>query len=142
MGYPAPLTFRRHIALHHPGKIWALATSNRLHDSVVFHRAPSTTKLAQSLGKVGDAFDTAAVEPFWGRMQTEFLDTKRSLTRVELSAAIFDWDRSFLQPGTAPQQPGDDVPSRLREATFGHNHRRLIPTSRVLLLGGQIMWTS
>ena len=41
------------------------------------------------------AFDNAAVESFWGRMQTELLETRKWMTRVELSTAIFDWVEVF-----------------------------------------------
>lgn len=51
--------------------------------------------LAQSLGTVGDAFDNAMVESFWGRMQTGLLDTRKWKTRVELSTAMFDWIEAF-----------------------------------------------
>jgi transposase InsO family protein len=51
--------------------------------------------LAQSLGTVGDAFDNAVVESFWGRMQTELLDRKKWRTRTELSTEIFDWIEAF-----------------------------------------------
>jgi putative transposase len=37
----------------------------------------------------------AAVESFWARMQTELLNTQKWSTRVELSAAIFDWIEVF-----------------------------------------------
>ncbi len=47
------------------------------------------------MGTIGDAFDNAVVESFWARMQTELLNTKRWSTRVELSAAIFDWIEVF-----------------------------------------------
>jgi putative transposase len=51
--------------------------------------------LAHSIGTVGDAFDNAVVESFWGRMQTELFNRKRWTTRVELSTAIFDWIEVF-----------------------------------------------
>jgi transposase InsO family protein len=51
--------------------------------------------LAHSLGTVGDTFDNAMVESFWGRMQTELLNTRKWRTRVELSSAIFDWIEAF-----------------------------------------------
>jgi transposase InsO family protein len=51
--------------------------------------------LAHSLGTTGDAFDNAMIESFWGRMQTELLDTRKWRTRVELSSAIFDWIEAF-----------------------------------------------
>ena len=51
--------------------------------------------LAHSLGTIGDAFDNAMVESFWGRMQTELFNTRKWKTRVELSTAIFDWIEAF-----------------------------------------------
>jgi putative transposase len=63
--------------------------------SWTFSQRIRSAGLAQSLGSVGDAFDNAAVESFWGRMQTELLNTKKWSTRVELSAAIFDWIEAF-----------------------------------------------
>ena len=50
---------------------------------------------AHSLGTVGDAYDNAMVESFWGRMQTELLNTRKWKTRVELSSEIFDWIEAF-----------------------------------------------
>ena len=35
------------------------------------------------------------VESFWGRMQTELLNTRKWKTRVELSSEIFDWIEAF-----------------------------------------------
>jgi putative transposase len=54
--------------------------------------------LVHSLGTVGDAFDNAIVESFWGRMQTELLDRQKWSTRLELSTAMFDWIEAFYNP--------------------------------------------
>ena len=51
--------------------------------------------LAHSLGTIGDAFDNAVVESFWGRMQTELLNRRKWKTRIELSTEIFDWIEVF-----------------------------------------------
>jgi putative transposase len=40
------------------------------------------------MGTVGDCFDNAVIESFWGRMQTELLNRQRWRTRVELANAI------------------------------------------------------
>lgn len=53
--------------------------------------------LTHSLGSVGDAYDNAVVESFWGRMQTELLDTKKWKTRIELSTAMFDYIEFYNQ---------------------------------------------
>ena len=42
------------------------------------------------MGSVGDCFDNAVVESFWGRMQTELLNRQRWRTRVELANAGFE----------------------------------------------------
>ncbi len=47
--------------------------------------------LMPSFGSIGDAFDNAMMESFWSTMQIELLDRKRWKTRVELSAAIFEF---------------------------------------------------
>ncbi len=63
--------------------------------SWTFSQKIRSAGLAQSLGTVGDAFDNAVVESFWGRMQTELLDRKKWRTRTELSTEIFDWIEVF-----------------------------------------------
>ena len=63
--------------------------------SWTFSQKIRSAGLAHSIGTVGDAFDNAVVESFWGRMQTELLNTRRWKTRVELSSAIFDWIEAF-----------------------------------------------
>lgn len=51
--------------------------------------------LLPSLGSVGDPYDNAVAEAFWGRMQTELLDRQRWRTRVELANAIFEYIEGF-----------------------------------------------
>lgn len=51
--------------------------------------------LALSMGRVGDAYDNAMMEAFWGRMQTELLNRKRWRTRLELANAIFEYVEIF-----------------------------------------------
>jgi putative transposase len=47
------------------------------------------------MGTIGDAYDNAVIESFWGRMQTELLDRKRWMTRIELANAIFEYLEIF-----------------------------------------------
>jgi putative transposase len=86
--------------------------------SWTFSQRVRAAGLAHSLGTIGDAFDNAAVESFWARMQTGLLDTdaarrnspgflgseeknvsavntQKWMTRVKLSTAIFDWAEVF-----------------------------------------------
>jgi transposase InsO family protein len=51
--------------------------------------------LLPSMGSVGDAYDNAVIESFWGRMQTELLNRRRWRTRVELANAIFEYLEIF-----------------------------------------------
>lgn len=51
--------------------------------------------LRKSFGTVGDCFDNAAMESFWGRLQTELLDTKKWPTTLELTMAMADYIDNF-----------------------------------------------
>ncbi len=51
--------------------------------------------LIPSLGTVGDCYDNAAIEAFWGRMQTELLNTRKWPTNLELTIAMADWIDNF-----------------------------------------------
>jgi putative transposase len=51
--------------------------------------------LLPSLGSVGDPYDNAVAEAFWGRMQTELLNRQRWTTRLELANAIFEYIEGF-----------------------------------------------
>jgi len=58
------------------------------------HRARKSG-LLPSMGSIGDCFDNAVIESFWGRMQTELLNRKRWNTRVELASAMFEYVEVF-----------------------------------------------
>jgi putative transposase len=47
--------------------------------------------LLASMGTIGDCYDNAMMESFWGTMQLELLDSKRWQTRDELANAVFEW---------------------------------------------------
>jgi len=51
--------------------------------------------LVPSMGSIGDCYDNAMIESFWGRMQTELLNRKRWRTRLELANAIFEYLEIF-----------------------------------------------
>jgi putative transposase len=52
-------------------------------------------ELLPSLGSVGDAYDNAVAEAFWGRLQVELLNRQRWSTRLELANAIFESIEGF-----------------------------------------------
>ena len=51
--------------------------------------------LKLSLGTVGDCYDNAMIESFWGRMQTELLSRKTWTTVVELSMEMANCIENF-----------------------------------------------
>lgn len=51
--------------------------------------------LVPSMGSIGDCYDNALIESFWGRMQTELLNRKRWMTRIELANAMFEFLEIF-----------------------------------------------
>ncbi len=51
--------------------------------------------LVPSMGSIGDCYDNAVIESFWGRMQTELLNRKRWRTRIELANALFEYLEIF-----------------------------------------------
>jgi putative transposase len=63
--------------------------------SWAFTQRAKDAGLLPSMGTIGDAYDNAVIESFWGRMQTELLNRQRWRTRVELANAIFDYLEVF-----------------------------------------------
>ena len=63
--------------------------------SWAFTQRAKASRLLPSMGTIGDAYDNAVIESFWGRMQTELLDRKRWTTRIELANAIFEYLEIF-----------------------------------------------
>jgi len=54
--------------------------------------------LLGSMGTVGDCYDNAPMESFWGSMQIELLNRQRWMTIVELSSAMADYIENFYNP--------------------------------------------
>ncbi|HEX7165964.1 MAG TPA: IS3 family transposase [Acidimicrobiales bacterium] len=51
--------------------------------------------LISSMGTVGDCYDNAPIESFWGSMQIELLNRQRWRTHIELAVAIADYIEHF-----------------------------------------------
>ena len=66
--------------------------------SWAFGRRLRAAGLLGSMRTVGDAFDNAVAESFFGTLQLEFLDRHRWSTRRELANAIFEWIEAFYNP--------------------------------------------
>jgi putative transposase len=54
--------------------------------------------LLASMGTVGDCYDNAMMESFWGTMQLELLDSRTWQTRDELANAVFEWIECWYNP--------------------------------------------
>jgi transposase InsO family protein len=63
--------------------------------SWAFTRRAQESGLVPSMGSIGDCFDNAVIESFWGRMQVELLNRQRWKTRTELANAIFEYLEIF-----------------------------------------------
>jgi putative transposase len=53
--------------------------------------------LVSSMGTVGDAYDNAPMESFWGTVQIELLNRQSWQTTVELSVALVDFFENFYK---------------------------------------------
>ena len=47
------------------------------------------------MGSIGDCYDNAVIESFWGRVQTKLLNRRRWRTRIELANALFEYLEIF-----------------------------------------------
>jgi putative transposase len=47
--------------------------------------------LMGSMGTIGDCYDNAPMESFWGSMQIELLNRQKWRTKIELSIAMADY---------------------------------------------------
>ena len=55
--------------------------------------------LLPSMGTVGDCYDNAMMESFWGTLQLEVLHSRTWETRAELANAIFEWIECWYNTG-------------------------------------------
>lgn len=54
--------------------------------------------LLGSMGSIGDCYDNAMMESFWGTLQLEVLDRQSWNSRDELANAIFEWIECWYNP--------------------------------------------
>ena len=66
--------------------------------SWAFGQRLRTVGLLASMGTVGDCYDNAMMESFWGTMQLELLDRAQWKTRDQLANAIFEWIECWYNP--------------------------------------------
>jgi putative transposase len=66
--------------------------------SWAFGRRLRSAGLLGSMGSIGDCFDNAVAESFFGSLQLELLDEHRWETRDQLANAIFEWIEAWYNP--------------------------------------------
>jgi len=66
--------------------------------SWAFGQRLQKAELLASMGTIGDCYDNAMMESFWGTMQLELLDSTTWETRDELANAIFEWIECWYNP--------------------------------------------
>ena len=70
----------------------------RQYTSWAFGRRLRAAGLLGSMGTIGDAFDNALCESFFGTLQLELLDQHHWSTRDELANAVFEWIEAWYNP--------------------------------------------
>lgn len=70
--------------------------------------------LLPSMGSIGDCYDNAMIESFWGRVQTELLNRQRWRTRLELANALFEYLEIFHNRRPAALRSRHAHPDRIR----------------------------
>lgn len=63
--------------------------------SWAFTQRARDSGLLASMGSIGDCYDNAVIESFWGRVQVELLNRRRWRTRLELATALFEYLEIF-----------------------------------------------
>jgi len=66
--------------------------------SWAFGRRLRAAGLLGSMGSIGDAYDNALCESFFGTLQLELLDEHHWDTRQQLAQAIFEWIEAWYNP--------------------------------------------
>lgn len=87
--------------------------------SWAFGQRLRTAGLLASMGTVGDCYDNAMMESFWGTLQLEVLDRNPWKNRDELANAIFEWIECWYNPKRRHSSIGMHSP-----ATFEALHTR------------------
>ena len=73
-------------------------------------------RLLGSMGSIGDAYDNAVAESFFGTLQLELLDRHTWRTRRELALAIFEWIEAWYNPRRRHSSIGDLAPVEHEQA--------------------------
>ena len=89
--------------------------------------------LISSMGTVGDCYDNAPMESFWGTMQIELLNRQKWRTSLELAMAIADYIEHFYNPSPTAQFARLPHPERIRGSTLNTH-----PVGHFVLKSGRL----
>lgn len=89
-----------------------------------FGRRLRKSGLLGSMGTVGDCYDNAMMESFWGTLQLEVLDSKEWNTRDELANAIFEWIECWYNPTRRHSSIGMHSPADFEQLHTPSDHDR------------------
>jgi putative transposase len=87
--------------------------------------------LLGSMGTIGDCYDNAPMESFWGSMQIELLNRKSWMTYVELATAMADYIINFYNPYRRHSSLGYLTPDEFEALSSAK------PAARTLISVGQ-----
>lgn len=71
--------------------------------------------LTSSMGTLGDCYDNAPMESFWGSMQIELFNRQRWRTTIELAVAIADYIEHFYNPARRHSELGYLTPNEFED---------------------------
>ena len=97
------------------------------HTSWAFGQRLRAAGLLASMGTVGDCYDNATMESFWGTLHLELLDTRQWTTRDELAKRGLRMDRVLVQPETPEFQHWNAQPGHVRAPVHQARPRPLTP---------------
>ena len=89
--------------------------------------------LLSSMGTVGDCYDNAPMESFWGSMQIELLNRQPWRTKMELGLAMADYIEHFYNSPPPTQFARLSHPERIRGLRLNHH-----PTGHIVLKSGPL----
>jgi putative transposase len=101
-----------------PGQTVAHADHGAQYTSWAFGRRLRTAGLLGSMGTIGDCFDNAVVESFFGTLQLELLDRNHWDNRRQLALAIFEWIETWYNPRRRHSYCGMLSPAHYERAHF------------------------
>jgi putative transposase len=81
-----------------PGTTIAHSDHGSTYTSWAFGRRLRGAGILGSMGSVGDCFDNAVAESFFGTLQLELLDEHRWENRQQLAVAVFEWIEAWYNP--------------------------------------------